>query len=84
MPVAPVLSLDQALDNPYLRTTGMVDTVAHPDRAALRVLANPIRLDGQRLPNRAGPLLGSDTDAVLSEAGYEQSEIARLRSKRVV
>ena len=84
MPVAPVLSLDQALDSSYLRTTGMIDTVPHPDRADLRVLANPIKLDGQRLPNRAGPLLGSDTDAVLAAAGYDEDEIAQFRSKRVI
>lgn len=84
MPVAPVLSLDQALDNPYLRTTGMIGSVAHPDRADMRVLANPIRLDGERLPNRAGPLLGVDTDAVLAEAGYDASEIESFRAKGVV
>jgi crotonobetainyl-CoA:carnitine CoA-transferase CaiB-like acyl-CoA transferase len=84
VPVAPVLSLDQALDSPYLRTTRMIDTVEHPDRDLMRVLANPIRLDGKRLPNRAGPLLGSDTDAVLAEAGYDEGEIAGFRSKRVV
>lgn len=84
MPVAPVLSLDQALDNPYLRTTGMIDSVAHPDRADMRVLANPIRLDGERLPNRAGPLLGVDTDAVLAEAGYDAAEIDSFRAKGVV
>lgn len=84
MPVAPVLSLDQALDNPYLVTTGMVDSVDHPDRAGLRVLANPIRLDGKRLPNRAGPLLGSDTDAVLAEAGYAPTAIAAFKMKGVV
>lgn len=84
MPVAPVLSLDQALDNPYLRTTGMIDSVAHPDRADMRVLANPIRLDGERLPNRAGPLLGVDTDAVLAEAGYDAGEIESFRAKGVV
>lgn len=84
MPVAPVLSLDQALDNPYLRTTGMIDSVAHPDRVDMRVLANPIRLDGERLPNRAGPLLGVDTDAVLAEAGYDAAEIDSFRAKGVV
>lgn len=84
VPVAPVLSLDQALDNPYLRTTAMVDTVAHPDRPEMRVLANPIRLDGERLPNRAGPLLGFDTDAVLAAAGYGEAEIASFRAKGVV
>lgn len=84
MPVAPVFALDEALDNPYLQTTGMIDTVTHPDRADLRVLANPIKIDGQRLPNRAGPLLGADTDALLAEAGYDGAQIARLKAQKIV
>ena len=80
VPVAPVFDVGQALDNPFMRTTRMLDQVAHPDRTHLRVLANPIRLDGQRLPNRAGPLLGADTDAVLAEVGLEAGEIAELRA----
>ncbi|WP_380875737.1 CoA transferase [Sphingomonas sp. DBB INV C78] len=84
MPVSPVYGLDQALDNPYLQATGMIDTVSHPDRDAMRVLANPIRLDGERLPNRAAPLLGADSDAVLAEAGFDASEIAAFKEKGVV
>lgn len=84
MPVSPVYDLDQALDNPYLRATGMIDTVSHPDREAMRVLANPIRLNGERLPNRAAPLLGADTDAVLAEAGFSADEIAGFREGGVV
>jgi len=84
MPVSPVYALDQALDNPFLRETGMIDTAPHPDRADMRVLANPIRLDGERLPNRAAPLLGADTDAVLAEAGFSAAEIEGFREKGVV
>lgn len=84
VPVAPVYDLAQALDNPFLRQTAMIDTVAHPDRDELRVLANPIRLDGDRLPARAAPLLGSDTDAVLGEAGLSNAERAALRERGVI
>lgn len=84
MPVAPVHTLDDALDSPYLAETGMVDEVAHADRAAMKVLANPIRVDGARLPNRAAPLLGEDTDAVLAEAGYDPDQIAGLRRDGVI
>lgn len=84
MPVAPVFALDQALDNPYLGETRMIDSVDHPDRDGLRVLASPIKIDGQRLPSRAGPLLGADTDAVLAEAGYDVEAIADLRARKVV
>ena len=84
VPVAPVYRLDQALDNPWLHTTGMRDTVQHPDCADLQVLASPIKLDGQRLPNRAGPLLGADTDAILDDLGYAVDDIARLRAGGIV
>ncbi len=81
VPVAPVYDLKQALDNPL--TADMIDTVAHPDRA-LRVLANPIKVDGARLPNRASPKLGADTDAVLAEAGFGADEIAGLRASGTI
>jgi crotonobetainyl-CoA:carnitine CoA-transferase CaiB-like acyl-CoA transferase len=84
VPVAPVYGLDQAMDNPWLETIGMVDTVAHPDRPELRVLANPIRVDGKRLPNRAGPLLGADSEDILAEHGFDAQEIARFKSAGVI
>ena len=84
VPVSPVYGLDQALDNPWLEEIGMRDTVPHPDRAELHVLASPIKLDGERLPNRAGPLLGADSDALLAELGYDADEVARLRAGGVV
>lgn len=84
MPVSPVYDLDQALDNPYLAQTGMIDMVDHPDRKDLRILASPIKLDGQRLPNRAAPLLGADTDQLLGELGYSAADIADLRQQAVI
>lgn len=84
VPVAPVYGLDQALDNPWLEEIGMRDVVPHPDRAELHVLASPIKLDGQRLPNRAGPLLGADSDSLLAELGYDEDEVTRLRADGIV
>ncbi len=83
VPVAPVLTLPQALDNPA--TADMIDIVDHPDRPeGMRVLANPIRLDGARLPNRASPKLGADNADLLAELGYDEGEIAELRARGVV
>ena len=84
VPVAPVYSLGAALDNPWLEVIGMRDRIDHPDRKDMAVLASPIRLDGQRLANRAAPLLGADSESVLSEIGYREDEIAQLRAKGIV
>jgi crotonobetainyl-CoA:carnitine CoA-transferase CaiB-like acyl-CoA transferase len=84
VPVAPVYRVDQALDNPWLEQTGMRDVVSHPDLAELHVLASPIKIDGQRLPSKAGPLLGADNDAILSEIGYGHDDIMKLREGGVI
>lgn len=84
VPVAPVYGLDQALDNPWLQRTGMRDTIDHPDRQGMQILANPIRIDGQRLPNRPAPLLGADTDAILADLGLGADEVVELKRAGVV
>jgi crotonobetainyl-CoA:carnitine CoA-transferase CaiB-like acyl-CoA transferase len=80
VPVAPVLTLAEALDNPYLRQRGGVLNLDHPARPDLKVVASAIRLDGQRLKGRPGPGYGADTAGVLAEAGYTEDEIAQLRA----
>jgi crotonobetainyl-CoA:carnitine CoA-transferase CaiB-like acyl-CoA transferase len=67
LPAGPVLELDQALDSPFVAEVGMVASVPHPARADLRVLANPLKIDGKRLPQLAARDLGADTEAVLAE-----------------
>jgi crotonobetainyl-CoA:carnitine CoA-transferase CaiB-like acyl-CoA transferase len=80
VPVAPVLSLAEALDNPYFRDRGGVLGLDHPARPDLKVVASAIRLDGARLKGRPGPGYGADSVAVLGAAGYTEEEIAHLRA----
>ncbi|WOE75378.1 CaiB/BaiF CoA transferase family protein [Alterisphingorhabdus coralli] len=84
VPVAPVFALDQALDNPWLKTIGMRETISHKDRQEIDVLSSPIKLNGERLPNKAGPLLGEDSDTILGEIGYDADAIASLRAEGIV
>jgi len=65
LPIAPVLELDHALENPFLRTTGMIAHVPHPQRPDMRVLANPIKINGQRLSQRVCSAPGADNEAIL-------------------
>jgi len=65
LPIAPVLDLDEALENPFLRTNGMVVNVPHPKRPDMRVLANPIKINGQRLSQHVCSAPGADNAAIL-------------------
>ncbi len=84
LPAAPVYDMPQALDNPFPSRTGMIRNTPHPLRADFRAFANPIKLDGSRLPSRAGSALGADTSEVLRELGYSDAEIDGLRARRVI
>ena len=85
VPVAPVLGLGQALDNPYARATGAIERIPHPDKpAGLKLVASPIRLDGDRPKGRPAPKLGADTDRILAGLGYDTDAIAALRAKGAI
>ena len=84
LPLAPVLDLPQALDNPFVQRVGMLQPLPHPQAPEQRVLANPVRVDGQRLPGRVCSALGADSEALLAGAGYTTTEIRQLREQGVV
>lgn len=60
IPVAPVNDLGQALANPFVSEAEMVAEIAHGSGRTLRMFANPLKLDGRRLPQRAAPRLDAD------------------------
>jgi crotonobetainyl-CoA:carnitine CoA-transferase CaiB-like acyl-CoA transferase len=60
LPIAPVLDLAQALENPFLRSTGMVRDTPHPAKPDMRTLANPIKINGKRLQQTVCSQLGAD------------------------
>lgn len=84
VPAAPVLTLPQALDNPYLAETGGILTLNHPARpGGLRMIASPVRVDGERPGATPGPACGADTEAVLGEVGVSAGDLADLRRSGV-
>ncbi len=78
LPVAPVFDMDEALDAPFVREVGMVRTVPHAARSEFRVLANPLKIDGQRPAQVASHALGADNEAVL---GTPQPPAPRRRDQ---
>jgi crotonobetainyl-CoA:carnitine CoA-transferase CaiB-like acyl-CoA transferase len=65
LPAAPVNKLDAALDSIFAGETGMVSSVPHSVKGELRVLANPLRIDGERPSQVACSALGADNKSLL-------------------
>jgi crotonobetainyl-CoA:carnitine CoA-transferase CaiB-like acyl-CoA transferase len=66
VPCAPVRGIDEVFASPEGAAT--VQEVRDAERGTLRLVADPIRLDGQRLATRMPPpRLGEHTDEVLRE-----------------
>lgn len=58
VPIAPVHTIAEALDNPFVAKIGMISQVEHPGRSTMRMLSNPIRIGGRRLAQACAPALG--------------------------
>ena len=83
VPAAEVADLAQALDRPQAKALGAVQELGHP--AAYRLVGPPLRVDRAALGYPApAPRLGSDTRAVLGEAGLSQADIDGLARDGVV
>jgi alpha-methylacyl-CoA racemase len=78
--VTPVLPMDEALVHPQFQARDMV--VEHE---GLRQFAPPFKMsDFHFHVRRSAPAQGADSEAILREAGYVESEIANLRSAGII
>ncbi len=85
IPCGPVNELHEVFADPQVQARGMVVKLPHPRRAALPMLANPIRLSETPVQyRRVPPALGEHTDEVLAELGYGDEERRALRSRGVL
>lgn len=85
VPVAPINNLAGALTNPFALQRGMVQIAEHPSRPDMRVVSNPIKWNGHRVPSKRGPhTIGEHTNAVLQDFGFSPKEIMELQAEGVV
>ncbi|EED35792.1 L-carnitine dehydratase/bile acid-inducible protein F [Luminiphilus syltensis NOR5-1B] len=64
IPAAPVLPLDEAVDNPFLEEIEMINRIDHSSGRELRMFSNPIKIDGKRPEQQAAPALDEHGDAL--------------------
>jgi crotonobetainyl-CoA:carnitine CoA-transferase CaiB-like acyl-CoA transferase len=80
VPIAPVRSLEEALDIEELRDREMLAEYDHPVLGTIRSVGVPLAIGGYAPSYGPGPGLGADGLAILDELGYDDEEITRLRS----
>jgi crotonobetainyl-CoA:carnitine CoA-transferase CaiB-like acyl-CoA transferase len=80
VPAAPVQDVGEVLVHPQTEALALL-----PELGGLPIARLPFSVDGEAAVHRsAAPRLGSDTRAVLREAGYSDDEIGKLAASGVV
>src|SRR5438445_228882 len=69
VPVAPVRSMEAALDREELEQRAMLAAYRHPALGDVTTVGLPIKMGGYAPTYRPGPALDGDRDAILSAAG---------------
>ncbi|MEU0091100.1 CaiB/BaiF CoA-transferase family protein [Kribbella sp. NPDC006257] len=88
VPVAPVLTVPQALSLDQLAERQLLHELPMPtaqQARTLRVLGSSVHVDGRSTgPSVRPPMLGEHTDEVLAELGFTADQIAALHSEGAV
>lgn len=85
-PVGPVNSVKEVFKDPHIQAIGLVKTVPHKLAGDIKVVGPPVVYSSIRNEvQRAPPILGQDTDEVLTEIlGYDDDKIKELKSSGVI
>ena len=84
LPVGPMHSLEDVLNDPHLADTGYFTTVEHPSEGTLRYMEYPTEFFGTPVSSRRpAPRLGEHTEELLKEAGYNQAQIKEMVDNKI-
>jgi len=86
VPAGPINSLDRLFDDPQVRHRAMRRSLPDARGASVDLVANPIRIDGERpLADRAPPSLGADSREVLGRLlGLTPARLDELAERGVI
>jgi crotonobetainyl-CoA:carnitine CoA-transferase CaiB-like acyl-CoA transferase len=85
VPCGPINDVKAVFAHPQARARALAETVRRQDGEEVRLVASPLRLSETPATTRAAPpLLGADTQSVLSELGYSEADAEALRVRGIV
>jgi len=86
VPSGPINTIDQVFSDPQLLSRGMRVPVEHPLSDTLELVGNPINYSRTEINDkRMAPLLGQDTEALLSTLlGYSEEEISAIKKDQAI
>lgn len=85
VPCAPLQDFGQAFTDPHLLARNYFWDAPHTTAGTVRQLGSPMRFSGTPTRrDRAAPLLGEDSTAVLAELGYDAAAVRSMLEQKVV
>ncbi len=85
IPCSPVHTLGEMSAHPHTEASGMLLQYEHAHFGPLKGIAQPLRFDGERCPQRQPPpMVGEHSAEILREAGCDDERIEALLSQGVI
>ena len=85
IPYGPILDIAGVVDHPQIRHRNMITEVHHPVYGSFKTLGFPVKLAGEADdPLAPPPLLGEDSERILTELGYSPEEFRDLEDSGIV
>ncbi|MFB6311283.1 MAG: CaiB/BaiF CoA transferase family protein [Salinirussus sp.] len=86
VPCGPLHDTLSTWEDPYAEAEELLENLgAEPMEDTIPIVRHPARFDGEQLEARRPPQpLGADTEAVLRDAGYEATDLDRLRDEGAI
>ena len=85
IPCGPIMSTKELIEDPSLRSRGIMVEVEHSERGRFITVGCPMVLSDSPVEVRSSPLLGEHTEEILAEVmGYDKAQVEQLREEGVV